>query len=100
MSVECDGPGWTGGSLFEWFLSDPDGAFKLRYRSAEDWLAVLVTALRQGHFQRVGDAHVKIEDEAAREIARARLQNGPPDPFYGRTDEFDRESPGWPSQVV
>lgn len=97
VSVECDGPEWTGGSLFEWFLSDSGGTFKLRYRSVDDWLTVLVAALRDGMFQRVGDNHVMIENQPARELARARLVSTRPDAVYGTADEFDRNPEGWPA---
>jgi hypothetical protein len=89
MSIECDGPDWTGGSLFEWFLSDAGGRFTLRYRRVEDWLLTLIAALRDGEYRRVGDHHAIIETEPARRLARERLMHGPPDPVYGTASEFD-----------
>jgi hypothetical protein len=89
MSIECDGPDWTGGSLFEWFLSDAGGKFTLRYRRVEDWLLTLIAALRTGDYRRVNDRHVMIEIEPARQLARERLMHSPADPPYGAALEFD-----------
>ena len=57
ISTECDGPDWTGGSLFEWFLSDAEGRFTLKYRRVEDWLLTLIADLRNGDFRRVSAHH-------------------------------------------
>lgn len=99
ISTECDGPDWTGGSLFEWFLSDAGGRFTLKYRRVEDWLLTLIAALRNGDFRRVSDHHVMIEIEPARELARQTLLHSPADPVYGATSEFDAvTAPAkWPS---
>jgi len=97
VSVECDGPDWEGGCLFEWFLSDPDGTFRLKYRSVEDWLEVLVAALRDGFFRWVGEAHVMVEQEPAEKLAELKLADHPPHPIYGRDHEIQRAAEGWPA---
>ena len=89
MSIECDGPDWTGGSLFEWFLSDPGSRFTLTYRGVENWLMTLIAALRNGDYRRVSDHHVMIESEPVRQLARERLTHSPADPVYGTAYEFD-----------
>lgn len=96
VSVECDGPSWTGGSLFEWFLSDPGSTFKLRYQRVEDWIETLLTALRDGKFQRVGDAHVAVETEALRHLVEAKLAGAATEPRSGTNYEVARDPEHWP----
>ena len=93
LSVECDGLDWTGGALFEWFLSD-NSPFQLRYRGAEDWLVALISALRQGAFERDGGS-VTLDMDQIAEIA-ARLTREDPHPDYGSRAEFARETSDWP----
>ena len=99
MSIECDGPDWAGGPLFEWFVSDPGGRFTLRYRRVDDWLSTLTAALRASEYRRVSDRHVMIEIEPARQRARERVVDGPGDLTYGTAYEFDAVgmSEKWPS---
>jgi hypothetical protein len=99
LSIECDGPDWTGGALFEWFVSDYGGRFALRYRGVEDWLSTLTTALRSGEYRRVNNSHVMIETELARQRARERLVAGATVPGYGAAYEFDAVGipAEWPS---
>jgi hypothetical protein len=61
MSVECDGPDWEGGCLFEWFLSDPDAPFALRFRSVSDWLEVLLAALDERAYKDLGNSIVLVD---------------------------------------
>jgi hypothetical protein len=97
ISVECDGTNWDGGSLFEWFLSDPDAPLKLRFRGLEEWLDVLVTALRDGLHRPVGDFHVMIEQDAAAQLAKLRLGLEPPHPEYGEQTNVGRQPAEWPA---
>jgi hypothetical protein len=80
LSVECDGPDWTGGCLFGWFISD-GSSFKLRYRTVEDWLEAQVTALREGAFER-GDAYARIDINRLHELAARKLSSYEPHPDY------------------
>ena len=83
MSVECDGPGWEGGCLFDWFLSDPGSPFVLRFQSVVDWLEVLLAVLDEGAYQHLGDRTVLVDDARRRQLAGDRLAGQPPHAQYG-----------------
>jgi hypothetical protein len=91
LSVECDGPDWTGGCLFDWFISD-GSPFELRYRSVEDWLEVQVSALREGAFER-GDAYARLDTDRLRELAARKLASYESHPDYGTQTVFPRDPP-------
>ena len=94
LSLECDGPDWTGGCLFDWFISD-GSPFELCYRSVEDWLEAQVTALREGAFER-GDAYARLDADRLRELASAKLASYAPHPDYGTQTVFPRDPPDQP----
>jgi hypothetical protein len=93
LAVECDGPDWTGGCLFEWFISD-DAPFQLRFRSVEDWLETTVVALREGAYER-GDGYASLDTDRLGRIAEERLTSHDPHPDYGTETTFSRDSNDW-----
>lgn len=97
MAVECDGPDWVGGDLFEWFISDV-GPCELMYRSIEDWLEVLVVTLRERAFEPLREHCVLINNERHREIAAAKLATHGPHPVLGTNTTVDRELRAWPEE--
>jgi hypothetical protein len=97
ISVECDGPNWSGGGLFEWFISDPGATLTLRYRSIEDWLSVLVGALRAGLFTRVGDAHLMIDVETGRQLAESKIAEHPLPLEYRGERAINLDPGSWPA---
>lgn len=96
MSVECDGPGWEGGCLFEWFLSDPADPFVLRFLSVGDWLEVLLVALEEGAYQDLGNSILLIDHARHQELAAQRLACGRSHPQYGTRIEIPRDRSHWP----
>ncbi|MFZ1996346.1 MAG: hypothetical protein WAU75_19700 [Solirubrobacteraceae bacterium] len=96
MSVECDGPDWDGGCLFEWFLSDPDDPFVLRFRSVVNWLEVLLSALDERAYQDLGNSILLIDHARHEHLAAQRLASRRPHPQYGTSVVIPRELTQWP----
>jgi hypothetical protein len=96
MSVECDGPGCDGGCLFEWFLSDPDDPFVLRFCSVVDWLEVLLAALAEGAYQDLGNSILLVDHVRQEHLAAQRLESRPPHPQYGTGIVIPRDRTQWP----
>lgn len=91
IDVECDGPDWEGGCLFEYFVSDPE-PLHLRYRSIEDWLEVMLAALRSGAYDE-RDSYVLLNYEAVDELSAVRLRSHAPHPTYGLETDFTSDQP-------
>lgn len=95
MSVECDGPTWTGGCLFDWFISDPASPFVLRFRSVEDWLETILACLDERAYQWFDAPVVVIDHRRFRQLAEERLA-AHPHPDYGASIEISRDRDEWP----
>lgn len=96
--IECDGPDWTGGALFESFISDPGFPFTLLYASVEDWLEVMIAGLRDGAYELVNGTFADLDDDRVRQLAAERLAAGKPDPVVGTNTEIPTDYEQWPAE--
>jgi len=96
MSVECDGPDWEGGGLFEWFLSDPDDPFVLRFRSIVDWLEGMLAGLAEGAYEDLGNSVLLIDHARHEQLAAQRLTTARSHQDNGTGIVIPRDRTQWP----
>jgi hypothetical protein len=98
MSIELDGPGGVGGTLFQWRLEGGD--FHLGHRRIGDWIARIAELITARSYERLAGNRgtvLRIEDDLD-EIRSAKLRAGGSDhPLYGGLTAIAREPLQWPA---
>lgn len=84
--------------MFEWAFAGSD--FKLRFRSARDWVETAVAVIDEHAFERRehdGRVSLLADVDRWRELAAARLAAAGPHAVYGREHTFGEEEDRWPA---